>query len=441
MASSLNCMERDSADAGTPTHSLQVIGIGLDGWAGLSPDGRSLLESASLIAGSRSHLQQVAHLSTPTLEMGSDIPAWLDRLEAALQHQSVVVLASGDPLFFGIGRLLVERFGRSPLRFYPHLSSVQFAFSRLGIPWQSATVVSVHGRQPDQLEQAIRQGKHPIAVLTDGVYSPGAIAQLIQDLRPPISYQLWVCSHLGGEQEQVQSVSLEAAQQCEFPQPNVVVLEKTQVALHPDQLPLIGIPDEAFITFPDQPGLLTKQEVRVLCLSLLQPIPDMTLWDVGAGTGSISVEVARLVPSAKIFAIEKTAIGITLIQQNGDRFSCSNIRPVYGAAPAALQDLPHPDRIVVGGGGADLVEILKVCGDRLQPGGILVANFATLEACATAQTLLRDWNWSVRLLQVNLARSTTLRTKQPQTPDATRFVPLNPVTLLQAIKPLDAAHE
>ncbi|MEM8610763.1 MAG: precorrin-6y C5,15-methyltransferase (decarboxylating) subunit CbiE [Cyanobacteria bacterium P01_H01_bin.105] len=412
-------------------HLLHVIGIGLSGLQNLSPEALACLQKAEIIAGSKPHLQTVADYPARKLPLGSDIVTWLDQIADILQQQSVVVLASGDPLFYGLGRLLTERFDRQCLRFYPHVSSVQLAFNRLAIPWQSATIISVHGRQLDHLEQALKQGKSPLAILTDFVHTPGEIARLVQDLRPSVQYHMWVCSHLGAAQEKIQFVSIAEAIDSVFPSPNVVVLEAQTPAPEKPQ-PIFGIADGDFCTFPDQPGLITKQEVRALSISLLRLASGITVWDVGAGTGSISIEIARLVPDARIYAIEKTAAGLALIEKNCDRFGTTQVSPVRGMAPAALDPLPEPDRIMIGGGGKAMPEILEVCCDRIHPKGIIVANFATLETCTLAKQQLQERGWNVQLLQVNIARSATLA-------EVTRFVPLNPVILLQASRPLPNA--
>jgi precorrin-6Y C5,15-methyltransferase (decarboxylating) len=407
-------------------HQVHVVGMGLEGPAGLATEAKRLIEAATLITGSAHHLRHFALHPAQKLVLGSDIEAWMSRLKQFLDHQSIVVLASGDPLFFGIGRLLTEHFPLETLVFYPHVSSVQLAFSRLRIPWQSATIVSIHGRAVDQLEQALKKSASPIAVLTDGIHTPVAIAQLIRDLCLPISYKLWVCSQLGGAEERVEDFSLDDGVPAPFPMPNVVVLQQMETSTPP--LPLLGIPDDAFYTFPDQPGLMTKQEVRVLSLSLLRLLPQLVVWDIGAGTGSISIEVGRLVPDAQIFAVEQSMVGTSLIHRNCERFDIKNVQVVSGAAPKALITLPDPDRIVLGGGGTRITEILAICVERLKPGGVLVGHFATIEALHAAQIHLRTQGWSIHLLQINLARSTAIG-------EATRFVPMNPVTLLQAIKP------
>lgn len=422
----------DSETIAPPLHPLQVVGMGLDGLTGLTPESRHRVEQAKAIAGSPRLLQQVGEHPAEKIVLGQDLIREFGTLQERLEQGPVVVLASGDPLFFGIGRLLTEYFPADCLQFYPHISSVQLAFSRLRMPWQLASVVSVHGRSPDRLHPLLKQGASPIAVLTDGVYTPGAIAQYLLDVRVPETYRMWVCSELGSSQERVQCLALEDATHRLFPLLSVVVLERIPSS-EPSESPLFGIPDEAFYTFADQPGLITKQEVRMLTLGLLGLRSPVTVWDIGAGTGSISVEIGRLVPEAQVFAIEQSATGLILIQQNCDRFAVSNVTPIAGAAPQVLDFLPDPDRIVLGGGGANLEDILGVCHKRLKPGGIVVGNFATLETCLLAQGYWRSHHWSVQLLQVNLARSTNLPTLQERA--ATRFVPLNPVILLQARKP------
>ena len=416
-------------------HRLYVIGMGRDGVAGLSEAARSHLAAVDCIAGYPNHLEQVRHLPGDRIELNSNMADWVAVVGQELQQRSLALLASGDPLYFGIGRLLTEAFSPRQLVFIPHVSSVQLAFNRLQIPWQSATVVSVHGRSLDPLQRSLRQCQTPIAVLTDGIHTPSAIAQLIQDLGLPVTYRLHVCSCLGGNDEAIATCSISDAIGQSFAMPNVVILEQVQSQPTLEQLPLLGLADGDFYTFADQPGLLTKREIRVLAIALLQLPPANTapvIWDIGAGTGSVSIEMARLLPNAQIFAIEKTSAGTVLIQRNCDRFQCRNITVIHQTAPNGLMALPQPDRIFIGGGGAALGEILSVCGDRLCTGGTLVASFATLESCAIAQAALQDW--SVQWLNANIARSTTLQTRHPDTPNATRFVPLNPVTLLQATK-------
>ena len=417
----------------TPIH---VVGIGLDGAAGLTPAIQKIIAAATLLVGSDRHLSYFPEHPAQRLKLGdfSQAIAILRQHLAAAPSSQIVVLTSGDPLFFGLGRLLLAELPVEQLTFHPHLSSVQLAFNRVKVPWQDARIISAHGRSLDELTSAIQQGAAKIAVLTDPIHSPAAIAQLLQNLDLPQRYQVWVCENLGGTEDRVQAWSLEALRQENFAPLNVVILLRSDSQTEPlnfKTLPLLGLPDAAFLSFSDRPNLMTKREVRTLVLAELALQPGQVIWDIGAGTGSVSVEMARLVPDAQIYAIEKTAIGTSLIQQNRDRFQLENIVAIHGAAPMALHSLPNPDRIFVGGSGGNLNSILDTCAARLMAGGVLVLALATLEHLNHALTWLEQQNalfaqlnpWQHRLLQVQLSRSV------PVGP-LTRFAPLNPVTLL-----------
>jgi precorrin-6Y C5,15-methyltransferase (decarboxylating) len=192
-----------------------------------------------------------------------------------------------------------------------------------------------------------------------------------------------------------------------------------------DALPMLGVPDRSFLSFGDRPGLMTKREVRILVLGELALQPGQIIWDIGAGTGSVSIEIARLFPTSRVYAIEKTAAGTTLIQQNCDRFQVENAISIHGSAPEALYNLPAPNRIFIGGSGGNLTEILDTCNSRLTASGRLVLALATLEHLNEALGWLSRQQWDYQLLQVQLSRSV------PVGP-LTRFSPLNPVTILTA---------
>ena len=182
-----------------------------------------------------------------------------------------------------------------------------------------------------------------------------------------------------------------------------------------------------FLSFSDRPGLMTKREVRILVLGELALKPGQIIWDIGAGTGSVSIEIARLFPSSKIYAIEKTAAGIALISQNCRRFQVENVISIHGTAPDILL-VPTPDRIFIGGSGGNLSEILDTYSCCLAPDGVLVLALATLEHLNTAITWLKKHpNWHHQLLQVQLSRSVPVG-------QLTRFAPLNPVTILTATR-------
>jgi precorrin-6Y C5,15-methyltransferase (decarboxylating) len=206
---------------------IQVVGIGLDGAAGLAPDLVKLVASAPVLVGSDRHLSYFPDHGGDRWSLVGQLDVLAVRLRDWLdsgQPGPLVVLASGDPLFFGLGRWLLTVCPPEVLTFHPHISAIQLAFSRVKIPWQGATLISAHGRSGEALTQALKQGKSPIAVLTDHTHTPGAIAGLIRDLALPVTYQLWVCENLGSDRERVQLGLWPRPQTEDFAPLNVVIL-------------------------------------------------------------------------------------------------------------------------------------------------------------------------------------------------------------------------
>jgi precorrin-6Y C5,15-methyltransferase (decarboxylating) len=420
---------------------IQVIGIGLDGEAGLTDSVRQIIDQATVLVGSDRHLSYFPNHPAERLILGNfhqaiqTIRQYLSPSSSPLPPPGIIVLTSGDPLFFGLGRLLLAELPPDQLTFHPHISSVQLAFSRIKLPWQDARVISAHGRSLDELTQALQQGIEKIAVLTDSTNTPAAIARLLLSLDLPNSYECWVCENLGGENEQVQSFLPTELVDQTFEPLNIVVLWRNTAVEPPldlNHLPVLGLPDHSFLSFSDRPSLMTKREVRLLVLGELALQAGQIIWDIGAGTGSVSIEIARLFPTSKIFAVEKTAVGSTLVQHNSQRFQVNNIVSIHGTAPDVLESLPSPDRIFIGGSGGNIHLILDMCGAHLQPGGVIVLALATVEHLHTAlhwrsQQVAIGQLWEHRMLQVQLARSLPIGS-------LTRFSPLNPVTLLTLVK-------
>ncbi|MEO0769746.1 MAG: precorrin-6y C5,15-methyltransferase (decarboxylating) subunit CbiE, partial [Cyanobacteria bacterium J06649_4] len=335
---------------------VHVVGMGLAGLDSLSVSARQLVDRATLLVGAQRHLDalQVDVLRAASVResgaSGEDVDE--DQYVAAPEMWPLgnfsevfaklrshldtypqcrpVILATGDPLFFGLGRLLLRAFPPERLVFHPQVSAMQLAFSRLKVSWQDATLLSVHGRDETLLLEALKRGDEKIALLTDGVMTPGAIAALIRASDLPVSYQLWVCENLGGEQEKIslhtadiRTADISSVQS--YAALNVVVLLRVAHEPKLDTLPLIGLPDAAFNTYPDRPALMTKREIRLLVLGAIAPLPGQVIWDIGAGTGSVSVELSRLCPSAQIYAIEKTAMGTELVRRNAERLAIAPV--------------------------------------------------------------------------------------------------------------------
>jgi precorrin-6B C5,15-methyltransferase / cobalt-precorrin-6B C5,C15-methyltransferase len=418
--------------------TIAVVGIGLDGKNGLTQTVQEIIDQARVLAGSKRHLSYFADhpaqkINLDNLQTG--LEAIAKSTAATPDNHGVVILTSGDPLFFGLGRLLLERFQAADLKFYPHLSSIQLAFNRLKIPWQDAQLVSVHGRSTEELIKFLQQGQAKIALLTDGNNHPGAIACLYLALALPVNYSFYVCENLGATRSKITHFTPEALVQLsklaasDFSALNVLILvrEAPTETLNLDNLPLIGLPDSSFLSFSDRPGLITKKEIRLAILGELALQPDQVVWDIGAGTGSVSIEIARLCPTSQILAIEKTTMGSTLITKNSHRFKVDNIQSINGKAPDVLENLPPGDRIFIGGSGGKITDILDTCSQKLKDKGLIVMAFATIEYQLQAIDWLMSHDWQYRLLQLQISRSIPLN-------HLTRLTPLNPVTIITASK-------
>jgi precorrin-6Y C5,15-methyltransferase (decarboxylating) len=332
----------------------------------------------------------------------------------------VVVLASGDPVFFGIGPCLAHRLGRERVRIYPNLGSVPLAFARLGESWHDATVLAAHGRPlAPVIERALECTK--LAILTDDEHTPAVVARALVTGGHEPEAQAWVMERLGGPAERIRYGSLGevAAWTCD-PLSVLVVLRDPKCVRGP--APRLGLPDDAYA---HERGQITKAEVRAISLARLAPRAGDTVWDVGAGSGSVSTESAAFCRPGVVYAIERRAEQRACIAENVARFGATNVRLVAGEAPEALADLPDPDAVFVGGTGGRLRPILEMATCRLRPQGRLVLNFATLESLHEATAFLTCRGLAHELAQVSVARGSAVG-------GATRLAPLSPVFVLSA---------
>jgi len=420
---------------------IDVIGTDAGAPESLPEAQQTLLRNASCIAAPRRLLpalerwllnQQKASSSfvEPALSSSDDPIALSSALAALPTSTSAVVLASGDPLWFGIGRVLIERLVVETLRFHPAPASLQLAFARLGRPWQDAEWISLHGRDPAPLAQRLQQRPPALAVLTDP--SRGGVEEVRRILGSSgleAAYALWLCEALGHAKERVQLLHPGD------PNPNdldplhlVVLLAETVPAPPPESLPLFGLEDGLYLQHDDRPGLMTKREVRIQLLADLALPETGVLWDLGAGTGSVGLEALRLRPQLQLLAIEKRSGGAALIRANAKRLGVQPTAVLEGDARSLLPELIAPDRVLLGGGGKQRAALLEAVLDRLHPGGVVVIPLATLEALAELRPLLERAGCRVHVTQHQAWRGQPLA-------DGTRLAPMNPVLILKGTKP------
>ena len=420
---------------------IDVIGTDAGAPASLPAPQQTLLRAAAVIAAPQrlqAALQDWLGDAKPELISSDDPRALVDSLQSRAADQAVVVLASGDPLWFGLGRILCDRIGAERLRFHPAPTSLQLAFSRIGRPWQDADWVSLHGRDPEILASTLQKRPAALAVLTDPNQG-GAITvqQMLRSSGLEASTDLWLCENLGHPDERVQLIAPHAALPTDL-QPLLIALliAREPAAPDPHQLPLFGLDDGLYLQHSDHPGLMTKREVRIQLLAELALPPQGVLWDLGAGTGSVGLEALRLRPGLQLLAVERRAGGAQLIQRNAQRLGVSPAAVLEADATTVLNgglpsQLSQPDRVLLGGGGAQRERLLQEVLTRLRCGGVVVIPLASIEALASVRPLLENAGLAVRVQQLQAWRGQPLG-------DGTRLAPMNPTLIVTGTKPAQA---
>jgi precorrin-6Y C5,15-methyltransferase (decarboxylating) len=285
----------------------------------------------------------------------------------------------------------------------------------------------------EALRPAVEAREAKIAVLTDGKNHPGAVADLLRRLGAAGEYVLWVCENLGGLDERVSRHPADRLGGEAFSPLNVVVLVRegappSRKRQGEAAVPLLGIPERELQYREGPRGLITRREVRVLVLCHLELRPGDVLWDVGAGSGSVAVEAARLSPELRVFALERDAEVYRYLEANAAALGLGRVRGIHAEAPEGLADLPNPDAVFIGGSGGRLSDILDEAVRRLRPGGRLVLNCVTLETLSSAWEWLRSHGVEPEVTSVQLARSRPLGRLHALEPD-------HPIFIVRARKP------
>ncbi|MFI1399682.1 precorrin-6y C5,15-methyltransferase (decarboxylating) subunit CbiE [Streptomyces sp. NPDC020681] len=413
---------------------ITVIGTGTG--TPLSGRDREALDAATLVVGAARHLTAAdVPPGARQLALGP-LPPALDAIGKALADDRgrIVVLASGDPGFFGIVRVLAERFGAEALDVRPGVASAAVAFARIGLPWDDAVVVSAHGRDLRTAVNVCRA--HPKAAVLTG---PGAGPA---ELGAELSYwaadrMLVVASALGDpERERVERMTPAQAASREWDTVSVVLCLDERRALAAGQRTVAGRragPARWALEegeFEHRDSMITKFEVRALALARLGPRTGDLVWDIGAGSGSVAVECARF--GAAAVAVEKTSDGIDRIRANAAAHGV-DVHAVHGAAPTVLSQLPDPDAVFIGGGGAELPPIVAACARRARR--TVVVALAALDRVPAVRTALGAAGFATDGVLLHSSRLA------PLPGDVTRLAAANPVFLLWGDRPADSVNE
>ncbi|NMZ33413.1 precorrin-6y C5,15-methyltransferase (decarboxylating) subunit CbiE [Pseudomonas proteolytica] len=397
---------------------LTVVGIGEDGFKGLGRNARHALLRASRIIGGQRQLDLLPVCIRAERELWPS-PFSLAPL-LARRFEPICVLASGDPMFYGVGASLARQVPADELLILPAPSSVSLAAARLGWPLQDVVTLSVVARPVAALNAHLASGVRLLVLSNDG-QSPAAIAAMLRSSGFGPS-RLSVFEHLGGSAERRIDGNAESWQDPPVAALNLIAIDCLADANTPRLSRLAGLPDAAF----KHDGQLTKRDVRAMTLARLAPAPGELLWDVGAGSGSIGIEWMRAHPSCRALAIEADAGRQQLIEHNRDALGVPGLHLIRGSAPQALAGLEAPDAIFIGGG-VTRDGVLDTCWQHLRPGGRLVANAVTLQS---EMTLM---NWRAQhggeLTRIHVAQAQPLG-------EFDTWRQALPITLLEVIKPL-----
>lgn len=408
---------------------IAIIGIGDDGLDAAAPVVRDRIASAEIVLGSESTLRLLPDgVGGRRVVVSGDLGQLADELRAAEGH-ATVILVLGDPMFYGLARYIYEVFGKERFEVIPHVSSMQLAFARVMESWDEAYLTNLANHPLSTVIERIRTADK-VGLFTTESASPNLVAQALLDRR--IDYfDAYVCENLGARNERVTRGSLPEIAMQTFEPLNVMILIRDRHA--PDRARdavgqrVFGNPDEAFLQSQPKYGLLTGSEVRSLALAQMDITPQSVVWDIGAGSGSVSIEAAQIATAGTVYAVEMDPADHALIDQNARRFQVSNVRSILGKAPTALAELPDPNCVFVAGAGREVRRVAEAAFDRLQPGGRLVVNLVSPDHLSELRTALQQKCDVVDVWMVNIARGTD------QLGQLT-FEPLKPSFLLAATK-------
>ncbi len=391
---------------------LSVIGIGEDGLAGLAGPARTLIDTAEVLVGGARHLAMIPRGKARRIIWGK-LSADLKRL-GALRGKRVCVLASGDPMWFGIGATLARRFSAAEMTILPHPGAFSLAAAKLGWPLAETACLSVHGRPLETIALHLHPGAR-LLILVEDAATPAKVRRLLRDHGFGKS-RIITLERLGGTKEKVTRAAT-ARGVDPLTTLAVEVVADRPAAVH-SRVP--GLPDDVFI----HDGQITQHEIRAAALAALAPWPGALLWDIGAGAGSVAIEWMRA--GGRAVAVEREAQRRAFIARNAAALGVPQIEIVAGTAPAALKGLAPPDAIFVGGGTSDR-KLLDAAWRALPSGGRLVAHAVTSEG--EAALLLFHVKQGGVLTRLAVSRLATVGRRFH------RWHPQAPVTQYAVVKP------
>ncbi len=387
---------------------IYVVGIGVSGRKSISRDAMNIMMRSGLVAGAERHLKEFPDIVARKIALSGGLEHGIRAIKQHLRsgkNRQVSVLATGDPLLYGIGELMIRTFGEGRVSIIPNVSVVQEAFARIKKGSAGVKVLSAHGRGPDALVTIASRvsGADKIAIFTDKANSPAKIAKAL--LRAGLKgYVAYVCESLGTDKERIISGDVKLISNKKFSGPNTMILIKDKAEDKARGPQGFGLPDALFSC---SKGMITKSEIRAIALSRLGLEETSAVWDIGSGSGSVAVEAALIARSGSVLAVEKQGLRMRHIRENKRRFKVENLFLMQGKAPECMKGkgLLRPDAVFVGGGGADIKDILRFASSRLKEGGRIVVNAITIDTAVVAIESLRKNNFTdTDAVQVGVSR-------------------------------------
>ncbi len=417
---------------------IHVIGISSYAFGDLPSKLQKLFKKTGNIAVPSSFLKEIKAWSENDLEKkksffssnsNNGLIKWLRS-----QKSDVILISRGDPLWFGIGRILLENFSKDELSFYPSNTCLQIAFSKLKIPWQDTVNVSIHGRDSNRLVEALKPRPSSLAIITDSHNkSLELIKNHLLELNLIDFYDFWLCEEIGFDNENIRKLNLKESLPSDISSLNIVVLTKKKKNFSNDNIPLFGINDSIFKTFDDRPNLLTKREVRVQILADLELPKNGVIWDIGAGCGSIGLEALKLRPNLELFCIDKRIGSKALILENSKRIG---VKPKFifeediikTLSTRNLSSFEKPNRLVIGGCDKKTkLKIISAMAQGMRTGDIIVMPIIDIQTIKDLKEELEDKNFKTNLNLIQTYKSLSIA-------KGMRLEPNNPIFLLKGKK-------